>query len=71
MKDTSELDEIDAFDSNWDSYSHPYQAIDLARKLKRERDEARAITKEAITGLYNLGDYDLANKLSSKLEGPK
>jgi hypothetical protein len=22
-------------------------------------------------GLYNLGDYDLANKLSGKLEGPK
>jgi hypothetical protein len=36
-------------------------------KLIAERDEARAITKEAITGLYNLGDYDLANKLSSKL----
>jgi hypothetical protein len=40
-------------------------------RLIAERDEARAITKEAITGLYNLGDYDLANKLSSKLEGPK
>jgi hypothetical protein len=39
--------------------------------FRRECDEARAITKEAITGLYNLGDYDLANKLSSKLEGPK
>ena len=36
-------------------------------KLQSQRDEARAITKEAITGLYNLGDYDLANKLSSKL----
>jgi flagellar motility protein MotE (MotC chaperone) len=40
-------------------------------KLIAERDEVRAITKEAITGLYNLGDYDLANKLSGKLEGPK
>jgi hypothetical protein len=40
-------------------------------ELINERDEARAITKEAITGLYNLGDYDLANQLSSKLEGPK
>jgi hypothetical protein len=41
------------------------------QRITKERDEARAITKEAITGLYNLGDYDLANKLSSKLEGPK
>jgi hypothetical protein len=40
-------------------------------KLIAERDEIRSITKEAITGLYNLGDYDLANKLSGKLEGLK
>ena len=33
--------ETDAFDSKWDSYSNPFQAIDLARKLERERDEAR------------------------------
>lgn len=36
-----------------------------------ERDEAKAIAKEAINGLYNLGDYDLANRLSSKLEETK
>jgi hypothetical protein len=40
-------------------------------KLIAERAEARAITKEAITGLYNLGDYDLANQLSGKLEETK
>jgi DNA-binding FadR family transcriptional regulator len=40
-------------------------------ELINERDEARAITKEAITGLYNLGDYDLANQLSGKLEETK
>lgn len=32
--------ETDAFDSNWDSYSHPWQAIQLARKLESERDVA-------------------------------
>ena len=35
--------ETDAFDSKWDSYSHPFEAVDLARKLERERDEARDI----------------------------
>ena len=46
---------------------------DLAMKvIKRlERDEAREIAKEAISGLYNLGDYDLANRLTSKLEETK
>ena len=44
---------------------------DEVEKLICERDEVRAITKEAITGLYNLGDYDLANRLSSKLEETK
>jgi hypothetical protein len=33
--------ETDAFDSKWDSYSHPFEAIDLARKLERERDEIK------------------------------
>ena len=42
-----------------------------AIRREKERDEARAITKEAITGLYDLGDYDLANQLSGKLEGPE
>jgi hypothetical protein len=41
------------------------------QRITKERDEARAITKEAINGLYNLGDYDSANQLSGKLEGPK
>jgi len=49
-------------------YKVQVQYLEMA---KREYAEARAITKEAITGLYNLGDYDLANKLSGKLEGPK
>ena len=40
-------------------------------RLIAERNEVRAITKEAINGLYNLGDYDLANRLSSKLEETK
>jgi hypothetical protein len=43
---------------------------DVAR-IAKERDEAKAIAKEAITGLYTLGDYDLANRLSSKLEEAK
>jgi hypothetical protein len=94
MSDTPETDTEGYGDGR-----HPWVATEFARKLERERDEARresleqtrllvisgewgckliadrdeirAITKEAITGLYNLGDYDLANKLSSKLEGPK
>ena len=40
-------------------------------RLIAERDKARTIAKEAITGLYNLGDYDLANRLSSNLEETK
>jgi hypothetical protein len=47
------------------------ELLDLCGTLRKERDEARAITKEAITGLYTLGDYDLANRLSSKLEEAK
>lgn len=46
------------------------QTCDLDRVLKAIR-EAKAIAKEAITGLYTLGDYDLANRLTSKLEEPK
>ena len=45
--------------------------IHHARKLEKERDEAREIAKEAINGLYNLGDYDLANRLASNLEETK
>lgn len=116
--------ETDLFDSKWDSYSNPWEAIHFARKLEQERDEARvairalaehgeseiqritkerdealdesleqarllgisgewgcriiaerneakAIAKEAIAGLYTLGDYDLANRLTSKLEETK
>ena len=33
--------ETDEFNCKWDSYSRPFEAIDLARKLERERDEAR------------------------------
>ena len=40
-------------------------------RLIAERDKARTIVQEAITGLYNLGDYDLANRLTSKLEETK
>ena len=44
---------------------------DEVEKLIRERDEARGVAKEAINGLYNLGDYDLANRLASNLEKSK
>ena len=40
-------------------------------RLIAERNKARTIVQEAITGLYNLGDYDLANRLTSKLEETK
>ena len=43
MNDTPEIDE---FDSNWDFYSEPWKAIELARKLKLERDEARSESLE-------------------------
>jgi hypothetical protein len=39
--------ETDEFNCKWDSYSHPFQAIDLARKLERERDEARINTQKS------------------------
>ena len=34
--------ETDDFELNLDDYSHPWKAIEFARKLERERDEARA-----------------------------
>jgi hypothetical protein len=43
----------------------------LCGQYKLERDKARTIAQEAITGLYNLGDYDLANRLLSNLEETK
>ena len=33
--------ETDDFELNLGDYSHPWKAIDLARKLERERDDAR------------------------------
>ena len=33
--------ETDEFNCKWDSYSRPFEAIDLARKFERERDEAK------------------------------
>ena len=33
--------ETDDFELNLDDYSHPWKAIEFARKLERERDEAR------------------------------
>ena len=59
-----------------DAALYPMNQVDIvwpefARKLERERDEAQAIAKEAIAGLYTLGDYDLANRLTSKLEETK
>jgi len=33
--------ETDEFNRKWDSYSRPFEAIDLARKFERERDEAK------------------------------
>jgi hypothetical protein len=36
----SQTPETDDFDRNWDSYSEPWKAINLARKLEHERDIA-------------------------------
>jgi hypothetical protein len=33
--------ETDEFNCKWDIYSRAFEAIDLARKLERERDEAK------------------------------
>ena len=48
-------------------YSCATVPAEFARKLERERDEAREIAKEAINGLYNLGDYDLAMEEGNKM----
>ena len=60
----TETPETDAFDSKWDSYSHPFEAIDLARKLERERNESleelkplRQRTPETDDFELNLDDY--------------
>ena len=37
----SNTPDTDALDSKWDSYSRPYEAIDLARKLEQERDQMK------------------------------
>lgn len=47
---SSPTPETDALDSKWDSYSRPFEAIDLARKLEQERDEAMDV-------LSNLSHY--------------
>ena len=58
----SDTPETDAFDSKWDSYSHPFEAIDLARKLERERDEARTELEEAQLCLKKaITELDLAS----------
>lgn len=58
----SDTPETDAFDSKWDSYSHPFEAIDFARKLERERDEAREELEEAQLCLKKaITELDLAS----------
>lgn len=57
--------ETDAFDSKWDSYSNPFQAIDLARKLERERDEAREHLREIKE--YGTEEINAAVSLRQKL----
>ena len=47
--------ETDLFDSKWDSYSNPWEAIQLARKLEQERDEARV----AIRALAEHGESEI------------
>ena len=47
--------ETDDFNCKWDSYSHPFQAIDLARKLERERDNARTELEEYRSIAENIG----------------
>ena len=63
--------ETDAFaDQMLEEFIDPAWLV-FSQQLERERDEAREIAKEAINGLYNLGDYDLANRLASNLEKSK
>ena len=52
----SDTPETDAFDSKWDSYSHPFEAIDLARKLERARDEAQEYSKATWQSLRDSQD---------------
>jgi len=47
--------ETDNFDRNWDSYSEPWKAIEFARRLERESDEAR----EAIRALAEHGESEI------------
>ena len=53
--------ETDAFNSKWDSYSHPFEAIDLARKLERERDEANEELHKQLVQFDQL--FDEAEKI--------
>jgi hypothetical protein len=48
--------ETDEFNSKWDSYSRPFEAIDLARKLERERDEAIDYSKATWQSLRDSQD---------------
>lgn len=44
-------------DGKWDSYSRPFEAIDLARKLEREHDEAKRIYDiEATEHMLNINE---------------
>ena len=48
MSDTPETDQLMA--DYGGTYPHPMEAVDLARKLERERDHARRIAEEGRLG---------------------
>ena len=50
--------ETDDFELNLDDYRHPWKAIEFARKLERERDEART-DLEFRRGLYKVQEQYL------------
>ncbi len=68
--------ETDEFNCKWDSYSHPFQAIDLARKLERERDEARINAQKSkaykkvlkVTNANLKNEHDKAQDALMKIE---
>jgi chromosome segregation ATPase len=71
MNDTPETDN---FDRNWDSYSEPWKAIEFARKLERERDEAREdashwkIEYEIVEARLCGGKHERDNRIVSERE---
>jgi len=56
MSDTPETDRLMA--DYGGHHPHPMEAVDLARKLERERDEARRVAKEC-----QFSEWSSADKL--------